>query len=47
MILYKTTNAGVRSPDGDIDLNDIVAGVLIEDTLALHMIRICLDYKHQ
>ena len=34
----------VRSPDGDTDYFDIVAGVLQGDTLALHLVIICLDY---
>ena len=34
----------VRSPDGDTDYFDIVAGVLQEDTLAPYLFIICLDY---
>ena len=34
----------VRSPDGDTDYFDIVAGVLQGDTLALYLFIICLDY---
>ena len=34
MILYKNTKLKVRSPDGDIDFFDIVAGVLQGDTFA-------------
>ena len=34
----------VRSPDGDTDYFDIVAGVLQGDTLAPYLIIICLDY---
>ena len=34
----------VRSPDGDIDFFEIVAGVLQEDTLTPHLFIICLDY---
>ena len=34
----------VRSPDGDTDYFDIVAGVLQEDTIALYLLIICLDY---
>ena len=34
MILYKNTEVKVRSPDGDTDCFDIVAGVLQGDTLA-------------
>ena len=34
----------VCSPDGDTDFFNIVAGVLQEDTLALYLFIICLDY---
>ena len=34
----------VHSPDGDTDFFDIVAGVLLEDTLAPYLFIICLDY---
>ena len=34
MILYKNTKVKVRSPDGDTEYFDIVAGVLQGDTLA-------------
>ena len=34
----------VRTPDGDTDCFDIVAGVLQGDTLALYLFIICLDY---
>ena len=34
----------VRSPDGDTEYFDIVAGVLQQDTLALYLFIICLDY---
>ena len=37
MMLYKKTKVKVRSPDGDTDYFDIVAGVLQNDI-------ICLDY---
>ena len=43
-ILYKNTKVKVRSPDGDTDYFDIVAGVLQGDTLALYLFIICLDY---
>ena len=33
MILYKNTKVKVRSPDGDSDIFDIIAGVLLGDTL--------------
>ena len=35
-ILYRNTKVKVRSPDGDTEYFDIVAGVLQEDTLALY-----------
>ena len=42
-ILYRNTKAKVRSPDGDTDFFDIVAGVLPGDTLAPYLFIICLD----
>ena len=44
MMLYKNTHAKVRSPDGDTDFFDIIAGVLQGDTLAPFLFIICLDY---
>ena len=44
MILYKNTKVKVRSPDGDTEYFDIVAGVLQGDTLAPNLFIICLDY---
>ena len=44
MILYRNTKVKVRSPDGDTDSFDIVAGVLQGDTLAPYLFIICLDY---
>ena len=44
MILYRNTKVKVRSPDGDTDYFDIVAGVLQGDTLAPYFFFICLDY---
>ena len=44
MILYRNTKVKVRSPDGDTDYFDIVAGVLQGDTLAPNLFIICLDY---
>ena len=44
MILYRNTKVKVRSPDGDTDYFDIVAGVLQRDTLATYLFIICLDY---
>ena len=43
-ILYKNTKVKVRSPDGDTEYIDIVAGVLQENTLAPYVFIICLDY---
>ena len=47
MMLYKNTKVKVRSPDGDTDYLDIVAGVLQGDTLAPYLFIICLDYVFQ
>ena len=44
MILYKNTKVEVRSPDGDTEYFNIVAGVLQGDTLAPYLFIICLDY---
>ena len=44
MILYRNTKVKVRSPDGNTDYFDIVAGVLQGDTLAPYLFIICLDY---
>ena len=44
MILYRSTKVKVRSPDGDTEYFDIVAGVLQGDTLAPYLIIISLDY---
>ena len=41
-ILYRNTK--VRSPDGDTEYFDIVAGVLQGDTLGPYLFVICLDY---
>ena len=43
-ILYKNTRVKVRSPDGDTEYFDIVAGVLQGDKLAPYLFIICLDY---
>ncbi len=37
MILYRNTKVKVRSPDGDTEYFDIVAGVLRGDTLAPYL----------
>ena len=44
MLHYKNTEVKVRSPDGDTDYFNIVAGVLQRDTLAPYLFIICLDY---
>ena len=43
-ILYRNTKVNVRSPDGDTEYFDIVAGVLQGDTLAPYLFIICQDY---
>ena len=43
-IIYRNTKVKVRSPDGDTEYFDIVAGVLQRDTLAPYLFIICLDY---
>ena len=43
-ILYRNTKVKVRSPNGNTDYFDIVAGVLQGDTLAPYLYIICLDY---
>ena len=43
-ILYRNTKVKVRSPDGDTEYCDIVAGVLQGDALAPYLFIICLDY---
>ena len=43
-ILYRNTKVKVRSPDGDTEYFDIVAGVLQGDTLAPYLFTICVDY---
>ena len=43
-ILYRNTKVKVRSPDGDTEYFDIVAGVLQGDTLAPYLFIVCLDY---
>ena len=44
MILYRNTKVKIRSPDGDTEYFDIVAGVLQADTLAPYLFIIRLDY---
>ncbi len=43
-ILYKNTTVKVRSPDGDPEYFDIVAGVVQGNMLAPYLFIICLDY---
>ena len=43
-ILYRNTKVKVRSPDGDTEYFDMVAGVLQGHTLAPYLFIICLDY---
>ena len=43
-ILYRNTKVKGRSPDGDTEYFDIVAGVLQGDMLAPYLFIICLDY---
>ena len=43
-ILYRNTKGKLRSPDGDTEYFDIIAGVLQGDTLAPYLFIICLDY---
>ena len=44
MILYRNTKVKVRSPDGDTEYFDIVAGVLQGDMLVPYLFIICLHY---
>ena len=44
MMLNRNTKVKVRSPDGDTDYFDIVAGVQQGDTLAPYFFIICQDY---
>ena len=44
MILYRKTKVKVRSPDGETEYFDIVAGVLQGDMLALYLFINSLDY---
>ena len=43
-ILYRNTKVKVRSPDGDTEYFDIVAGVLQGDTLVPYLFILYLDY---
>ena len=44
MMLNKNTKLKDRSPSGDTDCFDIVAGLLQGDALASYLLIICLDY---
>ena len=44
MMLYRNTEVKVRSPDGDSDYFDIVAGVLQGDTLPPYLFTICIEH---
>ena len=44
MMLYRNTKVKVRSPDGDTDYFDIVAGVLQGDILPSYLFIVCLYY---
>ena len=46
-ILYRNTKVKVRSPDGDTEYFNIVAGVVVVlgDTLAPYLFIICLDLE--
>ena len=46
-ILYRNTKVKVRSPDGDTEYFDIVAGVMQGDTLAPYLFIICPDYMRK
>ena len=43
-MLYNKTKVNVRSPDGDTDYLDIIADVLLGDSLTTYLFIICLDY---
>ena len=44
LYIYNDNKVKVRSPDGDTEYFDIVAGVLQGDKLAPYLFIICLDY---
>ena len=46
MMLYRNIKVKVCFLDGDTDYFDIVAGVLLGDTLASYLFIICQDYVH-
>ena len=43
-LMYQNTKARVKTPDGDSEFFDILAGVLQGDTLAPYLFAIVLDY---
>ena len=47
MMIYRSTNAVVRSPDWDIDFFDIFIGILHGNTLAPYLFILCQGYDHQ
>ena len=47
MILSTNTKVKVRSPDGNTDFFDVVAGFLQGDILTPYLFIICLDYMLQ
>ena len=46
MMLYKNTQAKVRSPDGDTEIFDVLAGVLQGDTLAHFILTLDCSVLH-
>ena len=44
-IFYRNAKMKVRSPDGDTDYFDIVAGILQGDTLPPYLLIICLEHR--
>ena len=43
-LMYQNTRAKVLTPDGETELFEILAGVLLGDTLAPFLFAIVLDY---
>ena len=44
MMIYRNTKVKVRSPNGDTNYFDVMAGVLQGNTLAPYLFIICVDY---
>ena len=44
MMFYRNTKDKIRSPDGDTDFFDIIAGILQGETLALYLFIICQHF---